>query len=64
VAFGSEDIPQELQGISAKMGLDATRPVKYSGHVFTKVKIPGEDLDPTPFLQEGAIESTRRFLVG
>lgn len=32
-----------LQGISAKMGLDATRPVKYEGHVFTKVKIPGEE---------------------
>ena len=31
------------QGISAKMGLDATRPVVYEGNVFTKVKIPGED---------------------
>lgn len=31
------------QGISAKMGLDATRPVVYKGDVFTKVKIPGED---------------------
>ena len=31
------------QGISAKMGLDATRPVVYQGDVFTKVKIPGED---------------------
>jgi len=30
-------------GISAKMGLDATRPVVYEGDVFTKVKIPGED---------------------
>jgi 2,5-furandicarboxylate decarboxylase 1 len=37
------DIPLHLQGISAKMGLDATRPVKYEGHVFTKVKVPGED---------------------
>lgn len=32
-----------MQGISAKMGLDATRPVSYSAHVFTKVRIPGED---------------------
>lgn len=64
VAFGSEDIPPALQGISAKMGLDATRPVNYSGHVFTKVKIPGEDLDPAQFLAEGAIESTRKFLAG
>ena len=33
----------EPQGISAKMGLDATRPLKYEGHVFTRVRIPGED---------------------
>jgi 2,5-furandicarboxylate decarboxylase 1 len=32
-----------LMGISAKMGLDATRPLEYEGHVFTKVHIPGED---------------------
>jgi 2,5-furandicarboxylate decarboxylase 1 len=32
-----------LQGISAKMGLDATRPVSYTEHVFTKVRIPGEE---------------------
>ena len=25
------------------MGLDATRPLSYAGHIFTKVKIPGED---------------------
>lgn len=31
------------QGLSAKMGLDATRPVVYREHVFTKVRIPGED---------------------
>jgi 2,5-furandicarboxylate decarboxylase 1 len=33
----------ENQGISAKMGLDATKPVAYEGHVFTRVRIPGED---------------------
>jgi 2,5-furandicarboxylate decarboxylase 1 len=32
-----------MQGISAKMGLDATKPVSYHEHVFTKVRIPGED---------------------
>jgi 2,5-furandicarboxylate decarboxylase 1 len=34
--------------VSAKMGLDATRPVVYPAHVFTRVRIPGEnkvDLD-------------------
>lgn len=33
--------PAHLQGLSAKMGLDATRPVVYHEHVFTKVRIPG-----------------------
>ncbi|HWH81783.1 MAG TPA: UbiD family decarboxylase [Burkholderiaceae bacterium] len=35
--------PSHWQGLSAKMGLDATRPVAYPEHVFTKVRIPGED---------------------
>ncbi len=38
-----EPVPQHLQGISAKMGIDATKPVSYHGHVFTKVRIPSED---------------------
>lgn len=59
VADGSyardEPSPPHLQGISAKMGLDATRPVSYRGHVFTKVRIPGElDFDPARDLQQGA----------
>lgn len=33
----------EHQGVSAKMGLDATKPVVYEEHVFTRVRIPGED---------------------
>jgi 2,5-furandicarboxylate decarboxylase 1 len=37
------DTPPHLQGISAKMGLDATRPVSYSEHTFTRVRIPGQD---------------------
>jgi 2,5-furandicarboxylate decarboxylase 1 len=47
VADGScnsdEPAPAHQQGISAKMGLDATRPVSYRGHVFTKVHVPGEE---------------------
>jgi 2,5-furandicarboxylate decarboxylase 1 len=35
--------PSHLQGVSAKMGLDATKPVVYHEHVFTKVRVPGED---------------------
>lgn len=42
VGHGDEVPPAHLQGISAKMGLDATKPVSYRGHVFTKVRIPGE----------------------
>jgi len=37
-----EPAPPHLQGVGAKMGLDATRPVSYRGHVFTRVRIPGE----------------------
>jgi 2,5-furandicarboxylate decarboxylase 1 len=37
------DTPPHLQGISAKMGIDATRPVTYSEHTFTRVRIPGQD---------------------
>jgi 2,5-furandicarboxylate decarboxylase 1 len=38
-----EDAPPHLQGVSAKMGFDATRPVVYPSHVFTRVRIPGQD---------------------
>ena len=43
VASSGRSKSAQLEGISAKMGLDATRPLSYEGHVFTKVKIPGED---------------------
>lgn len=43
-AFGDGTPPPvHLQGMSAKMGLDATKPVVYHEHVFTKVRVPGED---------------------
>ena len=57
VDAGSRGMPPHLQGISSKMGLDATRPLVYHEHVFTRVRIPGEDqvdlatlasLDPAP----------------
>ena len=44
--FGENSAPpSHVQGISAKMGLDATRPVVYHEHVFTKVRVPGEDTE-------------------
>ena len=36
-------VPPNQQGLSSKMGLDATRPMNYQEHVFTRVRIPGED---------------------
>ncbi|MDB5796925.1 MAG: 3-octaprenyl-4-hydroxybenzoate carboxy-lyase [Paucimonas sp.] len=59
VAFGGAEIPPEMQGISAKMGMDATKPVSYQGYVFTKVKVPGEDEDPAPLLQADASAALR-----
>ncbi|WP_118183453.1 UbiD family decarboxylase [Paraburkholderia phosphatilytica] len=38
-----DDLPAHLQGVSAKMGIDATRPVVYPEHVFTRVRIPGQN---------------------
>ena len=47
--------PMHMQGLSAKMGLDATRPVVYHEHVFTRVSIPGEsDINVQAEWQVGA----------
>lgn len=42
VPFADNKPPTHLQGMSAKMGLDATKPLASSAHVFTRVHIPGE----------------------
>jgi 2,5-furandicarboxylate decarboxylase 1 len=53
----------EGEGISAKMGLDATRPLAYDEHVYTKVRIPGEDeVDLDDELQSGAAPDWNRLL--
>ncbi|SAK48805.1 decarboxylase UbiD [Caballeronia fortuita] len=55
-----EDAPAHLQGVSAKMGLDATRPVAYPAHVFTRVRIPGQDtvdLDALIASDNGALDA-------
>ncbi len=47
VPWSGKPIPPEFQGMSAKMGLDATKPLQYEGHVFTVIRIPGEEkIDP------------------
>lgn len=42
VGFEDNRPPPHWQGFGAKMGLDATRPLSSSGHVFTRIRIPGE----------------------
>ncbi len=42
-ALGSILDPSSNRGVSAKMGLDATRPLEYPGLLFTKIRIPGEE---------------------
>ncbi len=51
----STTLTGKIDGTSAKMGLDATRPLAYEGHTFTRVRVPGEDqvdlaksIDPDP----------------
>jgi 2,5-furandicarboxylate decarboxylase 1 len=52
--------PAHLQGMSAKMGLDATKPLESAGHVFTRVRIPGEsEVDLEAALQPGAVDVDR-----
>jgi 2,5-furandicarboxylate decarboxylase 1 len=42
-AQGSILDPSTDEGMSAKLGFDATRPLHYEEHRFTRVRIPGED---------------------
>lgn len=52
--------PMYLQGIGAKMGFDATKPMSYREHVFTKVRVPGEDtLDLAREIRENATVDLR-----
>ena len=51
-------VPRQLQGLSAKMGLDATRPLVYSEHVFTKVVVPGsDDIDMKNFVSQDDVSA-------
>ena len=56
--------PVHLQGMSAKMGLDATKPLESAEHVFTRVRIPGErEVDLATALQPDAVD-LERILAG
>lgn len=55
--------PLHLQGLSAKMGLDATKPLESAEHVFTRVRIPGErEVDLAAVLQQGPAGLDRLFV--
>lgn len=59
----NEHLGEDFQGVSAKMGLDATRPLHYEGFVFTRMRIPGEDaVDLDAVLQPADRERLRRCL--
>lgn len=60
----NEFMGDDFQGISAKMGLDATRPLHYEGFVFTRVRIPGEDqVDLSSSLQVADEERLQRYIL-
>lgn len=64
-ALGSILDPSANEGISAKMGLDATKPLQYEGHVFTKVAIPGEQaVDPAMVIDPNPALSLEELLKG
>lgn len=57
--------PAHMQGISAKMGLDATKPLDSVEHVFTRVRIPGErEIDLGKVLQPSAPALLGDWLAG
>lgn len=57
--------PAHLQGMSAKMGLDATKPLETAEHVFTRVRIPGErDVDLGKALLPSAPAQLGAWLAG
>ena len=61
-AAGEAEPPAYLQGISAKMGLDATKPLTSAGHVFTRVRIPGErEVDLARVIDRAASENAGRL---
>jgi 2,5-furandicarboxylate decarboxylase 1 len=59
-----DDAPPHLQGVSAKMGIDATRPVSYTQHTFTRVRIPGQDAVDLAVLVAGDNEAFDQYLQG
>ena len=59
----STTVTGRTDGMSAKMGLDATRPLQYEGHTFTRVRVPGEELiDPTQVVQASPEKKLNKLL--
>ncbi len=62
-AQGSVLDPSTEHGVSAKLGFDATKPLKYEEHRFTRVRIPGEQaVDLEAALQPLAAQAIEELL--
>ncbi len=62
-ALGSKLDPSTEDGVTAKLGIDATRPLTATGLDFKRIHVPGEDtIDPADYIDEGAIAKFRQSL--
>ena len=60
---GSRLDPSTRDGVGAKMGLDATKPLEATGLKFTRIRVPGEeDVRPEALLQGGNSADWRQAL--
>lgn len=62
-AQGSKLDPSAQDGISAKLGFDATVPLNADPFTFTRIRVPEEDtIDPVAFIAENAEGTLRELL--
>jgi len=61
--LGSKLDPTTDDGVTARVGIDATRPVDASGLDFKRIHVPGEDsIDPWSFVDDAALGAFRQSL--
>lgn len=62
-ALGSKLDPSTEDGVTAKIGIDATKPLTASGLDFKRIHVPGEDtIDPEDYIDNSAIADFRQSL--
>jgi 2,5-furandicarboxylate decarboxylase 1 len=60
---GSKLDPSACEGISAKMGFDATVPLAAEAFEFTRIRVPGEDtIDVDAFVEPASAVRLREWL--